>query len=98
MPSLQDLRTRLGDVELWTPYVEEVLSRHGLLDGQHDVVAGSHPTYPTFVRGDVVVKLVRLRRPAMERRLRRRARRARAGRHRSRAARPDAARDRPAQA
>ena len=57
MPSLQDLRTRLGDVELWTPYVEEVLSRHGLLDGQHDVVAGSHPTYPTFVRGDVVVKL-----------------------------------------
>ena len=57
MPSLQDLRTRLGDVELWTPYVEEVLSRHGLLDGQHDVVAGSHPTYPTFVRGDAVVKL-----------------------------------------
>jgi hygromycin-B 7''-O-kinase len=57
LPTLRDLRSRLGDVRLWTPYVDEVLARHDLLDGRHDVVAGSNPTYPTFVRGDVVVKL-----------------------------------------
>jgi hygromycin-B 7''-O-kinase len=55
--TLAELRRGLGDVEVWAPYVGAVLSRHGLLDGPQELVAGSNPTYPTFVRGDVVVKL-----------------------------------------
>ena len=96
--TLQDLRTRLGDVELWTPYVDEVLSRHGLLDGAARRRGGVPPDVPDVRARRRRREAVRLRRAAVERRVRRRARRARAGRQRSRAARPDAARDRPAQA
>lgn len=48
---------RLGDVGFWWPYVAEVLKRHGLADAGRAPVAGFNATYPTFVCGDVVVKL-----------------------------------------
>ncbi|MBA3523660.1 MAG: phosphotransferase, partial [Geodermatophilaceae bacterium] len=45
-----------GDVGVWAPHLAEVLDRHGL-GGGPDPVAGDNPTYPTFLVGDVVVKL-----------------------------------------
>ncbi|HZC26563.1 MAG TPA: aminoglycoside phosphotransferase family protein [Actinopolymorphaceae bacterium] len=54
-----DYGDHLGDARLWTPYVTEVLRRHGLRDG----VSGQAPesgfvgTYPTFLCGPYVVKL-----------------------------------------
>jgi hygromycin-B 7''-O-kinase len=44
------------DLAHWAPYVERVLDRHGLRDAG-EPVAGYNPTHPTFVCGDVVVKL-----------------------------------------
>ncbi len=52
-----DYIARLGDDAFWAPYVEEVLGRHDLLGRRFDLAAGSNPTYPTFIRGDVVIKL-----------------------------------------
>ncbi len=52
----QDFVARLGDVAFWQPYVAEALGRHDL-DGAARPVAGFNATYPTFVCGDVVVKL-----------------------------------------
>ena len=48
---------RLADVGFWWPYIAEILSRHGLADGALEPVAGVNATYPTFLYGDVVVKL-----------------------------------------
>jgi aminoglycoside phosphotransferase len=48
---------RLGDVPFWRPYVEEILARHDLLAAGRSPVAGFNATHPTFVCGDVVVKL-----------------------------------------
>ena len=48
---------RLGDVGFWRPHLAEILERHDLFDGAHEFVAGHNPTYPTFLHGDVVVKL-----------------------------------------
>jgi hypothetical protein len=55
--SIEEHRSRLGDVGYWWPYVAEVLGRHGLADAGRDPVAGYNPTFPTFLVGDVVVKL-----------------------------------------
>ena len=49
--------SRLGDVEFWWSYIAEILERHDLADAGRVPVAGFNPTYPTFVCGDVVVKL-----------------------------------------
>jgi hypothetical protein len=55
--SIEDYRSRLGDAGFWLPYVAEVLRRHDLGDGSGGIQAGYNPTYPTFLWGDVVVKL-----------------------------------------
>jgi aminoglycoside phosphotransferase len=44
------------DVAFWQPHIAEILTRHGLPGGQP--VAGVGGTFPTFVCGDVVVKLL----------------------------------------
>lgn len=49
--------SRIGDADFWGPYVAEVLARHDLADTDRKPVAGVNATYPTFVCGDVVVKL-----------------------------------------
>ena len=55
--SYQEHVARLGDVGFWWPYVSEILERHGLRDAGLEPVAGFNPTFPTFLYGDVVVKL-----------------------------------------
>jgi hypothetical protein len=55
--SIQEHVSRLGDVGFWWPYVAEILERHDLGDAGGEPVAGFNATYPTFVYGDVVVKL-----------------------------------------
>ncbi len=55
--SIREYGSRLGDVSFWWPYVTEILGRHDLADASRDLVAGFNPTYPTFLCGDVVVKL-----------------------------------------
>jgi aminoglycoside phosphotransferase len=55
--SIQEYHLRRGDVGFWRPYVAEILKRHGLSDAVREPVAGFNPTYPTFLCGDVVVKL-----------------------------------------
>jgi aminoglycoside phosphotransferase len=44
-------------VGFWRPYVAEILDRHDLRDTGRELEAGFNPTYPTFLQGDVVVKL-----------------------------------------
>jgi hygromycin-B 7''-O-kinase len=55
--SQADLRACVGDAAVWQPFVDEVLARHGRTDEPPGLRAGTNPTYPTFLRGDVVVKL-----------------------------------------
>lgn len=55
--SPQDFVARIGDAEFWGPYVTEVLERHDPADCDRTPEAGFKPTYPTFVCGEVVVKL-----------------------------------------
>jgi aminoglycoside phosphotransferase (APT) family kinase protein len=55
--SLQDHIARLGDVAFWRPWVEEALARHDLLDHGASFTVGSRGAYPTFLHGDLVVKL-----------------------------------------
>ncbi|MGI8873925.1 MAG: phosphotransferase family protein [Egibacteraceae bacterium] len=57
LASLQEHVSRLGDVGFWWPYVAEILKRHDLADAGREPVAGFNATYPTFLYGDVVVKL-----------------------------------------
>lgn len=47
--------THLGDVDYWSPYVAGVLSRHHL--AARTVEAPLVGTFPTFLVGDVVVKM-----------------------------------------
>jgi aminoglycoside phosphotransferase (APT) family kinase protein len=49
--------SRLDDVGFWWPYIVEILKRHDLGDTGWEPVAGFNATYPTFLCGDVVVKL-----------------------------------------
>jgi phosphotransferase family enzyme len=55
--SLVDFVGRLDDVSFWEQYVHTILRRHGLSDSSDEPAAGYNPTWPTFVCGDVVVKL-----------------------------------------
>ena len=55
--SIQEHVSRLGDVGFWWPYVAEILERHDLADAGREPAAGFNATYPTFLYGDVVVKL-----------------------------------------
>lgn len=55
--SIQEHISRLGDVGLWWPYVAEILERHDLADAGPEPVAGFNATHPTFLYGNVVVKL-----------------------------------------
>lgn len=55
--SVQEYTSRHGDLSFWWPYVAEILERHGLADAGRESVAGVGGTYPTFICGDVVVKL-----------------------------------------
>jgi hygromycin-B 7''-O-kinase len=55
--SLREHVSRLGDARFWWPYVAEILERHGLAGRGGEPVAGVGGTYPTFVCGEVVVKL-----------------------------------------
>ncbi|WP_326612073.1 aminoglycoside 3'-phosphotransferase/choline kinase family protein [Streptomyces scopuliridis] len=57
--SLRDYVSRLEDTGFWWPYAAEVLARHDLVDAdaRPDPVSGVGGTYPTFLYGDVVVKL-----------------------------------------
>ncbi len=51
--SKQDYVLRIGAVDFWRPYVK----RHDLYDTDQQLVAGLNATYPTFIYGEVVVKL-----------------------------------------
>lgn len=55
--SIQEHVSCLGDVGFWWPQVAEILERHDLADAGQELVAGFNATYPTFLYGDVVVKL-----------------------------------------
>jgi hypothetical protein len=55
--SVQEYRSRLGDIAFWWPYVAEILKRHDLADTGQEPLAGIGGTYPTFLHGDLVVKL-----------------------------------------
>src|SRR5215216_4401748 len=55
--SLQEYVALRGDVELWRPYVRAILERHGLVRAGQEMEAGYNVSYPTFLYGDVVVKL-----------------------------------------
>lgn len=55
--SRDDQVLHVGDVDLWRPYLAEILRRHDLADFGREPAAGFNATYPTFVCGDVVVKL-----------------------------------------
>lgn len=56
-PSTHHFVAHLGDAGFWEPYVREALGRHGLDGPGRDPEPGHNATYPTFVCGDVVVKL-----------------------------------------
>lgn len=55
--SLQDHISRLGDINFWWPYLCEILKRHGLINTHCEPIAGFNSTYPTFLYGDIVIKL-----------------------------------------
>ena len=55
--STEEHRARVGDLDFWWPHLRAILDRHGLTDARHEPVAGYNVTYPTFVYGEVVVKL-----------------------------------------
>jgi hygromycin-B 7''-O-kinase len=48
---------RRGDANFWGTHVAAALDRHDLLDTNVNTVSGARGTYPTFLVGDVVVKL-----------------------------------------
>lgn len=55
--ALQEYLSHLGDVGFWRPYLDAILERHELAGAGLELEAGFNPTYPTFLCGDVVVKL-----------------------------------------
>ncbi len=54
--SMAEFRSRLTDVAFWRPYVSEVLQRHAPAAPAGNLQAGGG-TYPTFLCGELVVKL-----------------------------------------
>ena len=55
--SLKDFIARAVDAGFWQPYLVDILTRHDLTDPRVEPVAGVGGTYPTFICGDVAVKL-----------------------------------------
>jgi aminoglycoside phosphotransferase (APT) family kinase protein len=55
--SIREYAARLDDVGFWRPLVAEILARHELGDVAAAPLAGFNATYPTFVVGEVVLKL-----------------------------------------
>lgn len=53
--SREEYVARRGDVAFWRPQIDVILARHRLPDGV--ITAGFNATHPTFLVGDVVVKL-----------------------------------------
>ncbi|MFF0829432.1 phosphotransferase family protein [Brevibacillus sp. NPDC003359] len=56
-PSLQEFILHNNDTSFWMPYITDILKRHDLLEANQELVAGIGGTYPSFLYGDVVVKL-----------------------------------------
>jgi hypothetical protein len=55
--SIDDYVSRRGDIDFWWPHISEILTRHHLDAPAQTPVSGFNPTHPTFLFGDVVVKL-----------------------------------------
>src|SRR6058998_2767182 len=55
--SIDDYRSRLDDVGFWSPHVAAILQRVGQTDAKQEPVPGYNATWPTFLCGEVVVKL-----------------------------------------
>ncbi len=55
--SIQEYRSRIADVGFWRPCISRILGRHDLPAAKLGAIAGHNATYPTFLCGDVVVKL-----------------------------------------
>ncbi len=55
--SLDDYVARLGEVDVWWPFLRQIVARLGLEHAGTVPVPGANATWPTFVYGDVVVKL-----------------------------------------
>ncbi len=55
--SIPAFRAGLADVALWAPSVAAVLERHGWSGSRNRTTAGIGATYPTFLHGDLVIKL-----------------------------------------
>ncbi len=52
-----DYVNRLADADFWRPHIDAILHRHNRADARHRATAGIGATYPTFLCGEVVVKL-----------------------------------------
>lgn len=52
-----EYRSRLGDIDFWRPHLRRILEQHELGDSEVEPVAGHNGSNPTFVCGEVVVKL-----------------------------------------
>jgi aminoglycoside phosphotransferase len=55
--SRQEYEASRPDSTFWRPHVEEILRRHDLPSSGHELIAGHNSSYPTFLYGEVVVKL-----------------------------------------
>ena len=50
-------RARLGDAAFWAPSIAAILERHGWTSSRNPITAGIGATYPTFLHGELVIKL-----------------------------------------
>ncbi|MFW6075987.1 MAG: phosphotransferase family protein [Chloroflexota bacterium] len=55
--SRQEFRAHIADLDFWWPHLAEALNRHGRVDAAVDPVPGYNPTFPTFLYGDIVIKV-----------------------------------------
>ncbi|SCF82047.1 phosphotransferase family protein [Streptomyces sp. Ncost-T10-10d] len=55
--STRDYVLHLEDLGFWQPYIAEILKRHGLSVPGEEAVSGTGGTFPTYIYGDIVVKL-----------------------------------------
>ncbi|CAI8992867.1 hygromycin-B 7''-O-kinase [Brevibacillus sp. IT-7CA2] len=55
--TLQEYVLYSNATSFWMPYLADILKRHDLFEADQELVAGIGGTYPTFLYGDVVVKL-----------------------------------------
>jgi hypothetical protein len=54
---MEAFASRRGDVEFWRPYLGEILNQHGLTDSSQELAAGFNASNPTFLQGDLAIKL-----------------------------------------